>query len=386
MSDYKEEAIKLHKQLQGKVGIALKADVVSRDDLSTVYTPGVAAVSSGIADGSLDVRDVTMKGNTIAVVTDGSAVLGLGNIGPAAALPVMEGKAMLFKELGGVNAMPICLNTKSKEETIACVRAIAPGFGGINLEDIAAPDCFAIEDALQDLGIPVFHDDQHATAIVVYAGLINALKVIKKQTPLTIVVNGAGAAGIAIVRLLARAPEQYAINIEDIIVCDSKGIITEQREDLNEIKQDLLQYTNAQNISGTLADAMHDADVFIGVSKGNIVSQDMVKSMKDDPIIFAMANPTPEIAPDLAKKAGAAIVATGRSDYYNQVNNVLAFPGIFKAALKYGYTQITEDMKYRVAYALAHYIKNPGPDSIIPNALDKGVVQAILESLTDLEM
>ena len=385
MPDFDKASIELHKQLQGKVGIALKTDVVSRDDLSKVYTPGVAAVSSGIADGSLDVCDVTLKGNTIAVVTDGSAVLGLGNIGPEAALPVMEGKAMLFKELGGVNAVPICLNTNSKEETICSIRAIAPGFGGINLEDIAAPDCFAIEDALQDLGIPVFHDDQHATAIVVYAGLINAVKVIQKQTPLKIVVNGAGAAGVAIARLLARAPEEYAINIADIIVCDSKGVITKEREDLNEIKQDLLQYTNSTDVSGTLVDAMRDADVFIGVSKGNIVSQDMVKSMKDNPIIFAMANPTPEIAPDAAKEAGAAIVATGRSDHYNQVNNVLAFPGIFKAALQYGYPQITEDMKYRVAYALAQYIKNPGPDSIIPNALDKGVVDAILESLTGLE-
>jgi len=384
MSDYTEEAIELHKQVKGKIGIMLKTEVVSRDDLSKVYTPGVAAVSSGIADGSLDVREVTMKGNTIAVVTDGSAVLGLGNIGPEAALPVMEGKAMLFKELGGVNAMPICLNTKTKEETIACVRAIAPGFGGINLEDIAAPDCFAIEDALQDLGIPVFHDDQHATAIVVYAGLINALKVIQKDSPLKIIVNGAGAAGVAITRLLARAPEQYAVSIEDILVCDSKGIISKDREGLNDIKKSLLDYTNKDNISGLLSDAMQNADVFIGVSKGNVVSRDMVRSMKDSSIIFAMANPTPEITPDEAREAGAAIVATGRSDHYNQVNNVLAFPGIFKAALQYGYPQITEDMKYRVAYALAQYVKNPGVDSIIPNALDKGVVDAILESLTGL--
>jgi len=384
MPDINEQAIELHKQIHGKIGVMLKTPVNSRDDLSKVYTPGVAAVCTGIADGSLDVREVTMKGNTIAVVTDGSAVLGLGDIGPEAALPVMEGKAMLFKELGGVNAFPICLNTKSKEETIAHIRAIAPTFGGINLEDIAAPDCFAIEDALQDLGIPVFHDDQHATAIVTYAGLVNAIKVTKKDHALKIIVNGAGAAGVAITRLLAHAPENYALNIDDIIVCDSKGIVSQDRDNLNDIKKGLLGYTNKSNLSGSLKDAMQDADVFIGVSKGNIVSKEMVQSMKDDPIIFAMANPIPEIDPEEARSAGAAIIATGRSDYYNQVNNVLAFPGIFKAALKFGYPTITEDMKYRVVYALANYIKDPGPESIIPNALDKGVVDAVVDSLTGL--
>lgn len=379
-----EQAIKLHKKLQGKIEVVSKTSVASREELSLVYTPGVAAVCTGIAEGSLDANMVTMRGSTIAVITDGSAVLGLGNIGPIAALPVMEGKAMLFKELGGVNAIPICLNSKSKEDTVAHIRALAPVFGGINLEDIAAPDCFYIEEALQDLGIPVFHDDQHATAIVAYAGLINALRVIEKDTPLKIVICGAGAAGVAIARLLAKAPKKYTLNIADIYVCDSRGIVSSDRDDLNEIKKDLLQYTNTSHLSGSLADAMKDADVFIGVSKGNSVSEDMVRSMNTDAIVFPLANPVPEIEPELAKKAGAAIVATGRSSDTNQINNVVAFPGIFKAALHYRFPQITNEMKYCVASALAEYVTSPSRENIIPNALDKGVVDAIVKSLTDV--
>jgi malate dehydrogenase (oxaloacetate-decarboxylating) len=384
MSNNNEQAIALHKKLQGKIEVTPKTPVLSREDLALVYTPGVGAVCSGIADGSLDVYDVTMKANTVAVITDGSAILGLGNIGPEAGLPVMEGKAMLFKQLGGVNAVPICLNTNSKEETIACIRAMAPAFGGINLEDIAAPDCFDIEDALQDLGIPVFHDDQHATAIVVYAGLINALKVTQKKDPLTIVINGAGAAGIAIARLLARAPQEYALPIRDILICDSKGIISHDRADLTEVKKDALQYTNTGRKVGSLNDALVGADVFIGVSVAGAVTIDMVRSMNTGPIIFAMANPVPEIYPEEAYQAGASIVATGRSDFANQINNVVAFPGIFKAALYYRYARITDEMKYVCAQALADYVASPTKDEIIPSALDTNIPGVIVNALKGL--
>lgn len=342
-----------------------------------MYTPGVGAVSSAIAEKKEDVWQYTSRRNWVAVVSDGSSVLGLGNIGPEAALPVMEGKAVLFKEFADVDAFPLCLNTQNPDEVIAIVKALAPTFGGINLEDIGAPNCFYIEEELKkQLDIPVFHDDQHGTAIVVYAGLINALKITKRRMEETrFVINGVGAAGVAITRLL------HSQGARDIVLVDSQGIIHRGRKDLSAVKKQLLNITNNEDIKGGLAEALAGRDVFIGVSKGNILSQTMVRSMNKNSIIFALANPIPEIMPDLAKKAGARVVATGRSDFPNQVNNVLAFPGIFRGALDIRAKQITEEMKVAAAHALAKAVKKPSPSLIIPNPLQKGIAEKVAKAV-----
>ncbi len=369
MSDIYQESLEFHKKHKGKLEVVSKAKIDSRKTLSLAYTPGVAEPCREIAKDVSKIYDYTFKQNTVAVLTDGTAVLGLGNIGPEAALPVMEGKAVLFKEFGNIDAFPICFTgIKSVDDFIDKARSIAPVFGGINLEDISAPRCFEIEDRLQDLGIPVFHDDQHGTAIVVLAGLINSCKVTGKNiSELKIVINGAGAAGIAIARILK---DNGATNI---VLCDSKGIVSRRREDLNDVKKKALEYTNFDNVSGSLADALKNADVFIGVSVANALKKEMVKNMNKDPMIFAMANPVPEIMPDDAKEAGAAIIATGRSDFPNQINNVLAFPGIFRGALDCRAKVINNAMKLAAAYALANYVKEPTADCVIPDVLDKKV-------------
>jgi len=375
MQDFNKQSLELHEKHHGKLEIKSKFPLENKDDLSIAYTPGVAEVSRVIgADKSL-VKKYTIKKNTVAIISDGSAILGLGNLGPEAALPVMEGKAILFKEFADVDAWPICLDTQDTEEIIKTAKLIAPIFGGINLEDISAPRCFEIENRLkQELDIPVFHDDQHGTAVVVLAGLINAMKLRGGNVEdMKIVMNGAGAAGVAVTKLLL----QYGF--KNIIVCDSKGIINKNREELTPVKQKLAQITNLKNKQGSLVDAMAGADIFIGVSKGNIVSEEMVKSMNERPIIFAMANPTPEIMPDLAKNAGVFIMATGRSDFPNQVNNVLAFPGIFRGALDNNVSQITDEMKIKAAKALATHVANPSVDQILPNPLDKKVASVIAE-------
>jgi malate dehydrogenase (oxaloacetate-decarboxylating) len=329
MTNFGEEALKKHKQLKGKISVSLKDNLDSRDKLSTYYTPGVAAVSSYVAEHPDEARDYTWLNNSVAVISDGSAVLGLGDIGPYGALPVMEGKAMLFKHFADIDAVPIVLDVHSADEIVTAVTAIAPSFGGINLEDIAAPICFEVEERVKEaLNIPVMHDDQHGTAIVVLAGLINAMKITGKNlSDCRVVVVGAGAAGTAIIKLLNLYAEP------EILAVDSKGIVSQDRSDLNSEKKKILNFTNPKNISGNLEDALKDADIFIGVSKAGLLTHKMVKSMSRDPIIFAMANPTPEIMPEEAQKAGVAIMATGRSDFPNQVNNALAFPGIFRGAL-----------------------------------------------------
>ncbi len=385
--DYNKEALDLHKKKKGKIELKSKVKLETSDDLSISYTPGVAEVSRKIAEDKSAVFDYTIKKNTIGVVTDGSAVLGLGNIGPEAALPVMEGKSVLLKEFGGVDAFPICLTTQDSEEIIETVRRIAPTFGGINLEDISAPRCFEIEDALQDLGIPVFHDDQHGTAIVVLAALINATKVLgKKFEELKVVVNGAGAAGIAITKMLLcfSIDKNICRSVKQIILCDSKGIIYEGRQGLNPSKQEIAAITNPNKREGTLKDAMVGADVFIGVSKGSLLTKDMVRKMNKDPMIFAMANPIPEIMPDEAKDAGAAIIGTGRSDFPNQINNVLAFPGIFRGALDAKATKITNEMKIAAASAIADCIVSPTAENIIPSPLDKSVAIKVAERVKSI--
>lgn len=375
--DLKEKALELHRKYHGKIEVAPLMEVKNREDLSLAYTPGVAEVSKAIAEDKNLVWDFTIKSHTVAVVTDGSAVLGLGNIGPEAALPVMEGKALLFKTLGGVDAFPICLATEDIEEIIKMTKALAPVFGGINLEDICAPRCFVIEEALQDLGIPVMHDDQHGTAIVVLAGLINAAKVVGKQlNELTVVISGAGAAGTATAKLLSS-------KVKDVLVLDSKGLIFEGREDLDEFKKKLAQITNKQKKAGDLKEALKGADVFIGVSKGNILSSQDIKLMAEKAIVFAMANPVPEIMPDEAKKGGAVVVASGRSDFSNQINNVLAFPGVFKGALKVRAGKISEEMKLAAAQALAALVENPTKDQIIPDPFDPRVVPAVAEAVAE---
>lgn len=381
-----EESIQLHKTLRGKITVRNKMDVRSTEDLARVYSPGVAAPCEAIAADKNKVYDYTLKGNCVAIVTDGSAVLGLGNIGPEAALPVMEGKAMLFKKFADIDAFPICLATQDTEEIIRTVQLLAPTFGGVNLEDIAAPHCFEIERRLQDIGIPVFHDDQDGTAIVVLAGLINAAKLVGKPlTQLKVVVNGAGAAGTAITKLLrcqGYGQDQAAcISVKDVIACDSHGIVSRSRTDLNEDKQQLLGYTNTQNISGTLQDALVGADVFIGVSKGNLLTAEDVKLMGKDAIIFALANPIPEIMPAEAYKGGAAIVGTGRSDLPNQINNVLGFPGIFRGALDARAKRITPGMKLAAAFAIADYLRNPSREEIIPATLDPAVAHRVAEAV-----
>jgi malate dehydrogenase (oxaloacetate-decarboxylating) len=372
--DYSKLALEEHKRLRGKIALALKDNLDSRDKLSTYYTPGVAAVSSYVAEHPDEARDYTWLNNLVAVISDGSAVLGLGNIGPYGALPVMEGKAMLFKHFGGIDAVPIVLNVHTADEIVAAVKAIAPSFGGINLEDIAAPICFEVEERLKaDLDIPVMHDDQHGTAIVVLAGLINAMKVTGKTLSQTkIVLVGAGAAGVAIANLL------HLYGGPKIIAVDSKGIISSGRTDLNDEKKRLLGFSGSVTVAaGTLADALKDADIFIGVSKPGLLTGDMVKTMAKDPIIFAMANPTPEIMPDEAHKAGVAVMATGRSDFPNQVNNALAFPGIFRGALDHHVTKITDKHKIAAAEAIAALVDTPTAENIIPSVLDPRLAPAV---------
>ncbi|BBF44332.1 NAD-dependent malic enzyme [Lachnospiraceae bacterium KM106-2] len=370
-----EKALELHKKWNGKLETSPKCKVASREDLAIAYTPGVAEPCKAIAADQEAVYQYTIKSNTVAVVSDGSAVLGLGNIGPHAAMPVMEGKAVLFKEFGGVNAFPICLDTQDTEEIIKTVVNIAPAFGGINLEDISAPRCFEIEERLKQLlDIPVFHDDQHGTAIVVLAGIINALKVVgKTKEQCHVVVNGAGSAGVAITRLL------LSYGFPDIIMCDKSGILSKDSKDLNWMQQEMMNVTNLSNKKGSLADAFVGADIFVGVSAPNIVTKEMVASMNQDSILFAMANPVPEIMPDVAKAAGAKIVGTGRSDFPNQVNNVVAFPGIFKGALEGRATQITEEMKLAAAIAIAGLVdeKDLTADNIMPQPFDPRVADIV---------
>lgn len=376
-----EKAIFLHKQWNGKIETCAKAPIKSREDLSIAYTPGVAAPCRIIAEDKDAAYTYTLKANTVAVVSDGSAVLGLGNIGPEAAMPVMEGKCVLFKEFGGVNAFPICLSTQDTDEIIAAVKAIAPTFGGINLEDISAPRCFEIEERLKkELQIPVFHDDQHGTAIVVLAGIINGLKVVgKEKEDCRVVVNGAGSAGIAITKLLLR------YGFKHVMMCDREGIIGKGYPGLNWMQKQMTEVTNLENRTGSLADALVGTDIFVGVSAPNIVSAEMVSSMNRDAIIFAMANPTPEIMPDVAKAAGAKVVGTGRSDFPNQVNNVIAFPGIFKGALEGRATQITEEMKLAAANALANLVDSEqlSEDFILPEAFDPRVAQVVSQAVKD---
>ena len=379
----KEDALALHRKKKGKLAVKSKVPLKTMQDLSLAYTPGVAEVSNEIARNKKAVYDYTMKRNAVAVVTDGSAVLGLGNIGPEAALPVMEGKCILFKELAKIDAFPICLATQDNTEIIKTIRNIAPGFGGINLEDITAPRCFEIEAALQDLGIPVFHDDQHGTAIVIHAALTNAAKAVgKKIEELKVVINGAGAAGISVAKLLTcfEISEHVCTSVKDVIICDSKGIIYKGREMDNRYKEELAKITNKGRVQGTLSDAVKGADVFIGVSKPNTLTKEMVKTMGSNPIIFAMANPVPEIFPDEAMEAGAAIVGTGRSDFPNQINNSLVFPGVFRGALDAKATKITSEMKLAAARALAASVE-PTKERILPGALDKNVVKLIAEAV-----
>jgi len=383
--DYDKEALALHKKHQGKIKVSAKMDVHSTHDLSLVYSPGVAAPCKEIAADEEKVWDYTIKGNCVAIVSDGSAVLGLGNIGPKAAIPVMEGKAMLFKRFAGIDAFPICLDTQDTEKIIETVKLMSPVFGGINLEDISAPRCLEIEQRLQDIGIPVFHDDQHGTAIVVLGGLINACKVAgKKLSELKVVINGAGAAGIAIAKLLRcvdNVNEVACIPVKEIIVCDSKGIIHKERENLNAPKKHLLTFTNPNNVTGTLKVAIKDADVFIGVSIANLLTADDIRTMADKSIVFALANPIPEIMPEEAYKGGALVVGTGRSDLPNQVNNVLGFPGIFRGALDARAKRITPKMKLAAAYAIADCIKYPNADQVIPATLNMKVATVVAQAV-----
>lgn len=373
------KALMMHKAWNGKLEILSKAPVKSREDLAVAYTPGVAEPCKVIAQDKEAAYTYTMKANTVAVVSDGSAVLGLGNIGPHAAMPVMEGKAVLFKEFGGINAVPICLDTQDTEEIIKAVTWLAPAFGGINLEDISAPRCFEIEERLKAaLDIPVFHDDQHGTAIVVLAGIINSLKVTgKKKEDCKIVVNGAGSAGVAITKLL------LTYGFPHIILCDSTGIISKTREGLNWMKQEMAKVTNQNNESGTLADALKGADIFIGVSAPNIVTPEMAASMNPDSILFPLANPVPEIMPDTAKAAGARIIGTGRSDFPNQINNVLAFPGIFKGALEGRASRITEEMKLAAAEAIADLVPESelNEEHIMPEVFNPKVVESVANAV-----
>ena len=375
--DYGSEAIKRHRETRGKVSIASKMRVETMDDLSIAYTPGVASVSMAIANDKSESFALTNRANNVAVVTDGSAVLGLGNVGPEAAMAVMEGKCILFKGLADIDAFPICLATQDSKAIIETVRNIAPTFGGVNLEDIAAPRCFEIEAALQDLGIPVFHDDQHGTAIVVLASVINALKVVGKNiSDIKRVFSGAGAGSIASAKLL------LDYGAKNILLVDSVGIVDKSRTDLNSTKQEMLGITNPDNIAGDLAKALESADVFIGLSAGDIVNQDMVRSMASGSVVLAAANPTPEIMPDLATAAGAAVVGTGRSDFPNQINNSLVFPGVFRGALDARASAINTKMKLAGAEALAALIPNPTPECIIPWSLDPVVVPAVAKAVS----
>lgn len=375
--DIKQTALDFHRKLKGKIEITVKAKVDTREELSLAYTPGVAEPCKEIAEDVNKVWDYTGRGNLVAVVTDGTAVLGLGDIGPEAAIPVMEGKALLFKEFAGIDAVPLCLRTKNVDEIVMIVKALEPSFGGINLEDISAPRCFEVEDRLKaEMTIPVFHDDQHGTAVVVLAGLINAVKVTGKDlTTLKVAMSGSGAAGTAIAKIL------YSQGIKDVVMLDRHGVISSKRDDLNEAKKGLLSFTNPSDIVGSFHEALIGRDVFIGVSGPGVLTADHVRTMSDKPIIFALANPTPEIMPDEAKQAGAYVVATGRSDFPNQINNVLAFPGIFRGALDARAKAVTEAMKLAAAHALANYVTNPASDNIIPDPLDKKVTQAVAEAV-----
>ena len=374
-----EKALELHEKWNGKIETVSKTPVKSREDLSLAYTPGVAEPCKVIAADPEAAYKYTMKANTVAVISDGSAVLGLGNIGPLAAMPVMEGKAVLFKEFGGINAVPICLDTQDTEEIIKTVTYLAPAFGGINLEDISAPRCFEIEERLKaTLNIPVFHDDQHGTAIVVLAGIINALKVVKKEKEnCKVIINGAGSAGVAITRLL------ITYGFKNVIMCDKVGIVSKDTPGLNWMQEKMTEITNPANETGSLSDALKGADIFVGVSAPGIVSAEMVSSMAKDAIIFAMANPIPEIMPDIAKAAGAKVVGTGRSDFPNQVNNVVAFPGIFKGALEGRASQITEEMKLAAALAIAGLVSEEdlNEDNIMPEAFDPKVAQVVSDAV-----
>ena len=379
--DYNSLSLKMHEENKGKVEVISKVKVKNRDDLSTAYTPGVAEPCRKIRDNKADVYKYTCKGNMVAVVSDGTAVLGLGDIGPEAAIPVMEGKSILFKEFGGVDAFPICLDTKDVDEIVETVKRIAPVFGGINLEDISAPRCFEIEKRLkEELDIPVFHDDQHGTAIVVLAGIINALKVTgKKKEDCRVVVNGAGSAGVAITKLLLN------YGFPHITMCDKTGMLCKGMEGLNWMQEKMVKRTNLAHETGSLADALKGADIFVGVSAPNIVSQEMVASMNKDAILFAMANPVPEIMPDLAKAAGAKVVGTGRSDFPNQVNNVVAFPGIFRGALEGHAKQITEEMKLAAANAIAALVDDSelSDENILPAAFDPRVADAVSKAVKE---
>ncbi|MBK7360056.1 MAG: NADP-dependent malic enzyme [Saprospiraceae bacterium] len=384
--DIFERSIRLHQELQGKITVENKLDIRSKDDLSLAYSPGVAAPCEEIHNDPSKVYDYTIKGNTVAIVSDGSAVLGLGNIGAHAAIPVMEGKAMLFKRFAGINGFPICLTTQKTDEIISIVKNIAPVFGGINLEDISSPRCFEVEEKLQDIGIPVFHDDQHGTAIVVLAALMNFCRLTgRKMEDLKIVINGAGAAGIAIARYLGKK-DRDARNqkiAKEIIMCDTMGIIHKNRLGVNDIKEELLLYTNPRNLMGNVEDALVGADVFVGVSKANLLNRNHIRSMAKDPLILALANPIPEILPDEAMAGGAFIVCTGRSDFPNQVNNVLAFPGIFLGALHARAKRITLAMKFAAAQAIASAVENPSREQIIPPALDESIAHRVAKAVAD---
>lgn len=385
MSTTREEALHMHRVNKGKLESKSKVPVRNAKDLSLAYSPGVAEPCKEIFENVENVYEYTMKGNMVAVVSDGTAVLGLGDIGPEAALPVMEGKAVLFKSFAGVDAFPICLKTKDVDKIVETVKLLEPNFGGVNLEDIAAPNCFVIEERLKkETSIPVFHDDQHGTAIVTLAGLINALKLTKRSlSTIKVVANGAGAAGIAIIKLL------YRMGARDIIMCDSKGAIYEGRADgMNDVKAEVATFTNADKISGSLADVVKGADVFIGVSVAGALTKEMIATMNEDPIIFAMANPTPEIMPDEAKKAGARVIGTGRSDFPNQVNNVLAFPGIFRGALDVRATHINEEMKVAAVYAIADLVSDEelNADYVIPGPFDTRVAPAVAAAVAKTAM
>ncbi|WP_305475144.1 NADP-dependent malic enzyme [Bacillus sp. EB600] len=385
MSTLRNEALKMHKENRGKLGVHSKVPVGNAKDLSLAYSPGVAEPCMDIYEDENKVYDYTMKGNLVAVVSDGTAVLGLGNIGPKAAMPVMEGKALLFKSFADVDAFPICLDTTDPDKIVEVVTLLQPTFGGVNLEDIAAPQCFEIEERLRKIcDIPIFHDDQHGTAIVTAAGLINALKLVGKNIEeIRVVANGSGAAGVAIVKLL------LTMGVKDVILCDTKGIIYKGRPvGMNRFKEEMARITNKDQKQGTLADALVGADVFVGVSAAGAVTKEMVRSMNDDSIIFAMANPMPEIMPDDAKEAGALVIGTGRSDFPNQVNNVLAFPGIFRGALDVCAKEINEDMKLAAVYAIAGLITNEElqPDYVIPDPFDPRVAAHVAEAVADAAM
>lgn len=379
-NNLKEEAIKLHKEYSGKIEIVSKIDVTTEEQLSLVYTPGVADVCKAIVENPEQVDVLTSRGHMVAIVTDGTAVLGLGDIGPKAALPVMEGKALLFKKFANVDAFPLCLDTKNVDEIVEIIKALSPSFGGVNLEDISAPRCFEIEERLkQELDIPVFHDDQHGTAIVVLAALINAVKVVDKQhRSIKIVINGAGAAGIAIAKLLMQA------GFKDITLVSLEGVVSKGERWMNSAQKEMAEVTNLKRVRGTLADAIHGADVFIGVSGPGAMKPEHIQSMAKDPIVFAMANPIPEIYPEEALAAGAAVVGTGRSDYPNQVNNLLAFPGIFRGALDVGAKDITTEMKLAAAYAIAEAVseKELKADFVIPSALDERVAKMVAKAVS----